>query len=75
MRAASEVASPSRDGEQIRQYVHVSILRLRASLRLLATAEGGRKRGIASGYRCQWRSDRKPDWNGAAVDLEHEAVP
>jgi hypothetical protein len=45
--------------------------RLRVHLILLGTEEGGRKRGIQSGYRCQWRSARKPGDNDAAVDLEH----
>lgn len=49
--------------------------RLRVHLRLLATAEGGRTRRIQSGYRCQWRSDRKPGDNDAAVDLEYALAP
>jgi hypothetical protein len=44
-------------------------------MRLLGTEEGGRKRGIQSGYRCQWRSDRKPGDNDAAVDLDRALAP
>ena len=44
-------------------------------MRLLDTTEGGRAHGIQSGYRYQWRSDQKPEWNDAAVDLEDGLAP
>lgn len=42
----------------------------RIRFRLLSHAEGGRSHPIASGYRPAWRSERKPDWNDAAVRLD-----
>ncbi len=59
----------------MRQYAPMRPLRLRVRLRLVDTDLGGRKHGIESGYRCQWRSDRKPAWNDAAVDLERGLAP
>lgn len=44
--------------------------RARVSVELLTAEVGGRRRGIASGYRPAWRSDRKPDWNDAALVLD-----
>lgn len=50
--------------------------RLRVRLDLLATERGGRSRGVFSGYSCQWRSDRKPDWNDAKVEFaDHRLEP
>ncbi len=60
---------------QIGHYKPVTPLRLRVNMRLLGTEEGGRKGGIQSGYKCQWRSDRKPGDNDAAVDLDHALAP
>lgn len=50
-------------------------MRIEVNLRLLAAEEGGRHSGVASGYRCQWRSDRKPEWNDAGVELEKGLSP
>lgn len=46
------------------------VLRYRVLLRLLTREEGGRSRGIASGYRPSWRGPRKPDHNDAEVRLD-----
>ena len=46
------------------------ITRLHVRLELLPTADGGRRAGIGSGYRPSWRSDRKPEWNDAAIELD-----
>ena len=53
----------------------VAVSRLRVHLTLSDEEEGGRKNPIPVGYRCQWRSERKPDWNDAAVQVERPIDP
>ena len=50
-------------------------MRLRVRLTLLGPDVGGRRRGVATGYRCQWRSAGKPEWNDAAVELDRRIEP
>jgi len=44
----------------------------RTEFHLLSPERGGRAHAVASGYRPAWRSDRKPDWNDAAIKLESD---
>lgn len=50
-------------------YALVVVSRMQVRLTLLTEGEGGRKHAIRFGYRCQWRSERKPDWNDGAVQF------
>lgn len=48
--------------------------RLRVRVYLLPRELGGRTKPVFSGYRCQWRSGRKPEWNDAKVEFDDERL-
>lgn len=54
------------------QSVLVEPHRLRVHLTLLSTELGGRSKPVFSGYRCQWRCTRKPEWNDAKLELQKQ---
>lgn len=56
------------------QSVLVEPHRLRVHLTLLSTELGGRSKPVFSGYRCQWRCTRKPEWNDAKVEFDDKRL-
>lgn len=59
---------------QVGQSAHVEPHRLRVRVNLLTGDMGGRSKPVFSGYRCQWRSARKPEWNDAKVEFDDERL-
>jgi hypothetical protein len=55
--------------------VRVSPARLNVRLHLLGPSEGGRQSGVHSGYKCQWRSAAKPEWNDAMWEIDAPIEP